>query len=496
MIKNVLIGTDLLISYLRNRDYSEGIAIVFRWIQLIGARRVVDMGSLFIATHFVSDEEAKRLKGFDYIREMPSLNPSLQVIEKWIKKDSSSKALLMQLNLLEEDLADILITENRETHYLAQLRKYDDRVFTIEEFVEMCVTEHRELDEMRGVVLEKVKFGTLSLEDRFFKTFIDEYAPYYYEWFRKKANDFVYAAKDHRGCLHALLKLKLEEVTSVENDIRPALPLGRCLKISSLKVEYTGQKLGERFLRIIFDEAVENKADYIYYTIFGNSLQRKRLIGMLGKWGFSQWGENNNTGEQVYIKPFKSIASLDPLLQFPFQKRNRKTYLVAIDGYFSDLLVPPTEDRSNFYDFEPFKNAIRKLLIVSNRNLRAKVGDCLFFFRKGKNDARSFVTAAGIVDGVFGSFADEDCFIRRCQKRSILPYQEIHERWMRHGGQPVIVDFLHNYSFTIGEIGKDKLSYAGIDVSRLSTNTLYELTEEQTNILIKGTSYEKNLVVD
>ena len=61
MIKNVLIGTDLLISYLRNRDYSEGIAIVFRWIQLIGARRVVDMGSLFIATHFVSDEEAKTL---------------------------------------------------------------------------------------------------------------------------------------------------------------------------------------------------------------------------------------------------------------------------------------------------------------------------------------------------------------------------------------------------------------------------------------------------
>ena len=37
---------------------------------------------------------------------------------------------------------------------------------------------------------------------------------------------------------------------------------------------------------------------------------------------------------------------------------------------------------------------------------------------------------------------------------------------------------------------------AGIDVSRLSTNTLYELTEEQTNILIKGTTYEKNFVVD
>lgn len=495
MIKNVLIGTDLLISYLRNCDYSEGIVIVFRWIRLIGAQRMADMGSVFIATHFVSDEEAKRLKGFGLIKEMSSLNPKLQVMEKLIARDANSKALLMQLNLLEEGLADILITENKETHYLARLQSIDDRVYTIEEFIEMCVTEHRELDEMRGVVLEKVKFGTLTLTDRFFKTFIDEYAPYYYEWFKKKANDFVYVAKDEHGGLHALLKLKEELIDDNEKKIRPALPSGNYLKISSLKVDYTGQKLGERFLRIIYDEAVEKKVDFIYYTIYGNSQQRKRLIGMLGKWGFRRWGEKD-TGEQVYVKLMRREISTEPLLQYPYQNKGKKLYLTAIEGNFSDLLVPPMEDRCNFYDFEPFKNAIRKLMIVDSKNVKLKTGDGLLFYRKGGNDAMSFVTAAGIVDGIFTSFTNEEHFIRRCQKRSILPRETLHEYWVKYEGRPMIVDFLHNYSFVIGEIDKKKISQAGIDVTALRTNALTEMTEEQVNTLIGGTTYEKDFVVD
>lgn len=495
MISRVLIGTDLLINYLRNADYSDGIAIVLRWIQLIGARKVVDMGSVFIVTHFVSDEEAKRLKGFDFIKTMPALNPYLQYYAKSIVMDGRAKALLMQLNLLERGMADILITENQETHFLAKKRLYDDRVYTIEEFIEMCVTEHRELDEMRGVVLEKVKFGTLSLKDRFFKTFIDEYAPYYFTWFEKKANDFVYVAKDIAGGLHALLKLKEETITGKEKDIKPSLPAGKFLKISSLKVDYTGQKLGERFLRIIFDQAVEKKVAFIYYTIYSDSIQRKRLIGMLGKWGFRKWGIKDS-GEQVYLKLFRKELCQDPMLQYPYQNRGQKVYLIAIEGNFSDLLVPPTEDRSHFYDYEPFKNAIRKLLILDSRNLQVKMGDCLLFYRKGKNDTTSFITAAGVVDGLFTSFVNENHFIRRCQKRSILPHQALHEYWLRYEGKPAIVDFLHNYSFTIGEIGKDKMNSVGIDFKNLRLNTLLELSGEQVRSLIDGTVYEEDFIVD
>jgi len=60
----------------------------------------------------------------------------------------------------------------------------------------------------------------------------------------------------------------------------------------------------------------------------------------------------------------------------------------------------------------------------------------------------------------------------------------------------VIVDFLHNYSFTIGEIRKDKIASAGIDLNNLRMNTLQELSEEQVGMLIDGTEYEKDFVVD
>ena len=206
---------------------------------------------------------------------------------------------------------------------------------------------------------------------------------------------------------------------------------------------------------------------------------------MLGKWGFRRWGEKD-TGEQVYVKLMRREISTEPLLQYPYQNKGKKLYLTAIEGNFSDLLVPPMEDRCNFYDFEPFKNAIRKLMIVDSKNVKLKTGDGLLFYRKGGNDAMSFVTAAGIVDGIFTSFTNEEHFIRRCQKRSILPRETLHEYWVKYEGRPMIVDFLHNYSFVIGEIDKKKISQAGIDVTGLRTNALRERREGQVNSLMGG----------
>ena len=100
------------------------------------------------------------------------------------------------------------------------------------------------------------------------------------------------------------------------------------------------------------------------------------------------------------------------------------------------------------------------------------------------------------VDGIFTSFTNEEQFIRRCQKRSILPRETLHEYWVKYEGRPMIVDFLHNYSFVIGEIDKKKISQAGIDVTALRTNALTEMTEEEVNTLIGGTTYEKDFVVD
>jgi hypothetical protein len=62
------------------------------------------------------------------------------------------------------------------------------------------------------------------------------------------------------------------------------------LKTATFKVISNGVRLGERFLKIIFDNALANKVDEIYVTIFDKRDDQKRLIDLLNNWGFKYWG--------------------------------------------------------------------------------------------------------------------------------------------------------------------------------------------------------------
>lgn len=57
------------------------------------------------------------------------------------------------------------------------------------------------------------------------------------------------------------------------------------LKIGTFKITETGHKMEERFLKIIFDNALLNKVDEIYVTIFENDEDKTKLINILEKYG-------------------------------------------------------------------------------------------------------------------------------------------------------------------------------------------------------------------
>ncbi len=56
------------------------------------------------------------------------------------------------------------------------------------------------------------------------------------------------------------------------------------LKIGTFKVVASGFRLGERFLKIVFDNAIANKVEEIYVTIFDKTSEQKRLIALLTDW--------------------------------------------------------------------------------------------------------------------------------------------------------------------------------------------------------------------
>lgn len=173
--------------------------------------------------------------------------------------------------------------------------------------------------------MRTAQLGDLSLKDIFFKTFIDDYSPYYFRWFHSKSKDLVYISEDENKSLKALLKLKIEGSEKDYSDITPRFPKAKRLKICSFKVDYTGEKLSERFIRIIFDTALEEKVDEIYVTIYNTSKIRKRLIDLLERWGFYNWGKKKE--ELAYLRKLNGSLTGNLRKDFPFHSFNGKAYI-------------------------------------------------------------------------------------------------------------------------------------------------------------------------
>lgn len=495
----ILIGFDILLSYLLNINYSDGTNLLFSWINRIGAKKYTDAGSLMILTHFVSIDKFSRLQGFDIIKENDVMHPEIRFLNSNISRFEINsrkdfRALLMQINLLFTNKIDFLITENIKIHEFASTLNIEYKVYTIEEFIERCTIDYRHLDESKGIKIQEVKFGTLSLKDSFFKTFIDEYKPYYYEWFNKKKDDNVYVCKDELGKIRALLKLKVEETNENYDNINPQFAPARRLKICSFKVDYTGQKLVQRFVRIIFDYSILQKVDEIYVTIFNNSSQRCRLINIIESWGFYLHGTKNGK-EQVYVRKLNKKLKGIPTFDYPFQSLSLPTYIIPIEESYSQALLPPFDICRYPLDVEPYKSAIKKVITlpfkyeINNKNAN------LLFYKVSKNKDNCGIIASGIFENCKNNFQTKNSFVFNCKKRSIFSERILSNLWYL-SDKHTIINFLYNYSFGKNIIRNNILDNAEIDIQCLLKGEPIMINSNQFKQIITNTAYEQNFIIN
>lgn len=108
-------------------------------------------------------------------------------------------------------------------------------------------------------------FSQINLEDSFFDSLKEDYQEFE-SWFLKKAatNALACVGYDEGRNIQAFLYLKVEEGGIV--DIQPMLDNKRWLKVGTFKVNPHGTRLGERFVKKIFDYAVIENVDSIYVT--------------------------------------------------------------------------------------------------------------------------------------------------------------------------------------------------------------------------------------
>ncbi|MDF1612894.1 PIN domain-containing protein [Stygiobacter electus] len=455
----ILLDTNIIIHRETEKVINLDIGKLFNWLDKINAKKLI---------HPVSVEKINRLK--DKVKKQ-TFNIKLDAYEKLITKNELNaevKEISDKNDISENDkndsyllnevfigTVDILITEDRKIHTKAKLLGISEKVFTIESFLEKVSIEFPDLTDYKVLSVHKSYFGNVNLNDPFFASFKEDY-PEFEPWFRKKSNELVYISTSGGGNILAFLYLKVEDDTENYSDIEPIFSQrNKRLKIGTFKVALNGFKLGERFLKIVFDNAIQQKVEEIYVTIFDKRDEQKRLINLLEEWGFTKWGNKKSTRELVYVKNFtQSIDINNPQKTYPFisLKENNNVFIVPIwPDYHTELLpdsILRTESPDNFKEDKPYRNAISKVYISRSLERGIKKGDIILFYRTTEKDKPAYynalLTTIGIVDNVYLNFKGIDDFISKARKRSIFSDDKLKEWWdYTPKLRPFLINFLH-----------------------------------------------------
>ncbi|MGP8226018.1 MAG: PIN domain-containing protein [Terracidiphilus sp.] len=357
------------------------------------------------------------------------------------------------VNELFANRVDLLISEDRGLHKKAVELGIGDRAFTIEAFLEKSIAENPALVDYKVLAVRQVVFGQVDVHSDFFDSFRADYGGEAFDtWFNRKADEPAYVCYEGQD-LVAFLYLKVEGPEEPYGDIEPGFKPKRRLKIGTFRVELNGYRLGERFLKIIFDNALLQKVDEVYVTIFPRTIEQQRLIEILTDFGFKEHGIKINSygKEAVYIRDMTPrFDTQDPKLTFPYIGRSSRAFIVPIYPEYHTSLLPDsilrTESPAEFVEQEPYRNAIRKVYVCRSIFRDLRKGDTIVFYRTG-GYYKGVVTTLGIVDGVYRQIRDEAQFISLCRKRSVFTDKELSNHWnYRKGDHPFIVGFLYAYS--------------------------------------------------
>jgi hypothetical protein len=262
-------------------------------------------------------------------------------------------------------------------------------------------------------------------------------------------------------------------------------------------------RLGERFLKIIFDNAFINEIDEIYVTIFDKRDDEKRLITLFEEWGFVLHGKKRSlSGEElVYVRNFQRVYNqANPKITYPFFSSKANIFLVPIKPEYHTELLPDsilrTESKDDFVENEPHRNAISKVYISRSLEKGLNTGDVIIFYRTG-GYYKSVITTIGIVENIIIDIKDEHDFISKCRKRSIFTDDELKKHWNYNKTmRPFIVNFLYVYSFPKRVNLKELIDFGIIRDIESAPRGFQKISPEQFTLIMKETKSDARIIVD
>lgn len=348
-------------------------------------------------------------------------------------------------------------------------------------------------------VMRLTRFKDVDLSDPFFDSLKAAYNEFP-EWFAKKADEPVYVSEGAGSVLQGFLYLKKE--SGAVTDVEPALPPAERLKVGTLKIVAHGSKLGERFIKKIFDNAVDKSVEEIYVTVFEEHVG---LIRLLKRYGFSEHSTKTtpNGTELVFVRSLQKHTH-DIRRDYPIiHKNGKKKYLLAIYPQYHTHLFPDSildNENPNIIEDYSYTNSIHKVYITNTKVGKLSHGDIVIMYRctDGKAPAkyRSVVTSVCVVEEVKSrkDFASLSDFIKYAKPHSVFTKEELDDVWWSSGKQFYVIRMMYNAAFgkrttrgnLLDELGKSERSYINF----------FPLTDAEFDRVIEMGKVNESIVVD
>lgn len=348
--------------------------------------------------------------------------------------------------------------------------------------------------------MEYKAFGEIDLADPFFDSLKADYVEFS-EWYRRKADAgeraYVFYSDGH--VLDGFLYLKAED--EAVTDTTPPLPPARRIKIGTFKINAHGTRLGERFMKKIFDHAVDAGADQLYVTIFD---QHFALIQLFLSYGFARVSNKttHNGTEGLYLREIRNFYN-GPMLSYPLVNLNgTQPYLLALYPEWHTRLLPDSilnnEDLRIVQDIS-HTNSIHKVYLGAIPGMSGlRAGDPLVIYRtsdnRGPAEYRSVATSFCVMEEYrnIHSFSDLEGFLRYCAPYSVFTEPELIGFWNTRK-YPHVLRFTYNIALNRRVTRQRLADEVGLD--RAARWSLLPISDAQFRRIAQLGEVDESLIV-
>lgn len=342
--------------------------------------------------------------------------------------------------------------------------------------------------------IEKVKFKDIDINDIFFDSLKSDYIGFE-EWFKRKENEEVYILKDSLNKIQAFLYMKIENEIDIK--INPILREERILKVGTFKINAHGTKLGERFIKLIFDKMIQEKIRKSYVTIYE---KQQPLIDLLKTYGFIYWGTKGE--ESVYIKDFDNIVG-DIQKDYPLiNLKNNKKIILSIYPTFHTSLFPDSKlntERNHIIEDLSHTNCIEKIYLSGASNITDyKEGDIIAIYRTAESgkmaEYSSVITSICTIKDIIDirKFQNLNEFLEFCSDRTIFKRNDLISFWNTKR-YPYLIVMLYNIALNKRIIRKELIENIGIN--RMARIVAYEITTSQIEKILDLGRNDKEFIL-